>query len=180
MPDPVTDYETAAGGFARVLERCDDLTIPTPCPGWTAKELVEHVVGGTSYYTEAWGGKVPELADDIDPAARYRALAAALAETCRRPGVLEQVVPSPLGSGEIPATMMLGIYTADTLIHTWDLARAVGTDVQLDQDLLQRTWEAMIPIEGALRRPGVFGPAVDIDEGAPLQDRAMAWFGRQP
>jgi uncharacterized protein (TIGR03086 family) len=180
MPDPVVDYETAAGGFARVLEQCDDLTVPSPCEGWTAQDVVDHVVGGTSYYTAAWGGTVPEVSDDVDLAARYTALAAALAETCRQPGVLEQMVPSPLGDGELPATVMLGIYTADTLIHTWDLARSVGTDVQLDQDLLQRTWDGMIPIEAALRRPEVFGPAVAVDDGAPMQERAMAWFGRQP
>ena len=180
MPDPVMDYETAADGFARVLEQCDDLTVPTPCKDWTAQDIVDHVVGGTSYYTDAWGGKVPDLATDVDLAARYRALAAALADTCRQPGVLEQMVPSPLGSGELLATMMLGIYTADTLIHTWDLARAVGTDAHLDQDLLQRTWDGMLPMEAALRRPEVFGPAIEIDHAASMQDRAMAWFGRQP
>ena len=58
MPDPVVDYETAAGGFARVLEQCDDLTVPSPCEGWTAQDVVDHVVGGTSYYTAAWGGTV--------------------------------------------------------------------------------------------------------------------------
>ena len=52
--------------------------------------------------------------------------------------------------------------------------------IRAHSDLLQRTWDGMIPMEAALRRPEVFGPAVDIDEGAPMQDRAMAWFGRQP
>ena len=35
-------------------------------------------------------------------------------------------------------------------------------------------------MEEVLRRPDVFGPAVEIDDDAPMQDRAMAWFGRQP
>ena len=181
MPDAVADYETAAKGFAGVLEQCpDDLGIASPCEGWTAQDIVDHVGGGAPYYAKEWGGEVPDVPADADRATRFRTAAGAFADTCRQPGVLEQMVPSPLGGGEMPAEMMLGIFTADTLIHTWDLARAIGVDVQLDQDLLQRTWDGLIPIEGMLRRPEVFGPPVDIDDDAPMQDRAMAWFGRRP
>jgi uncharacterized protein (TIGR03086 family) len=181
MPDPVADYETAASGFAGVLARCgDDLGMASPCEGWTAQDVVDHVMGGPPYYAEAWGGQVPDVPDDADRATRYTAQYQALADTCRQPGVLDKMVSSPLGEGQIPAGMMFGILTSDTLIHTWDLARAIGVEVELDQDLLQRTWDGLIPIEAMVRRPDVFGPAVEIEEGAPLQDRAMAWFGRQP
>ena len=182
MPDPVEDYETAASGFAGVLAKCgDDLSMPSPCEGWTAQDVVDHVMGGPAYYATAWGGQAPEVADDADRATRYSAESQALAETCRKPGVLEQMVASPMGGdGKIPAGMMFGILTSDTLIHTWDLARAVGVEPELDQDLLQRTWDGLRPMEQMLRRPEVFGPPVEIDEAAPLEDRAMAWFGRQP
>ena len=181
MPDAVADYETAASAFAGVLAKCgDDLSVPSPCEGWTAQDVVDHVMGGPPYYTKAWGGEVPAVSDDADRAERYTAESRALADTCRKPGVLERMVPSPFGDGELPVAVMFGILTSDTLIHTWDLARSIGVDVQLDQDLLQRTWDGMIPIEDTLRRPDVFGPPVDIDDDAPMQDRAMAWFGRQP
>jgi uncharacterized protein (TIGR03086 family) len=181
MPDPVVDYETAASGFAAVLAECgDDLSMPSPCEGWTAQDVVDHVMGGPPYYAEAWGGHAPEVADGADRATRYGAEYRALADVCRKPGVLEKMVPSPLGGGDMPAGMMFTILTSDTLIHTWDLARSIGIDVQLDQDLLQRTWDGLIPIEEMVRRPDVFGPAVEIDPDAPMQDRAMAWFGRRP
>ena len=180
MPDAVADYETAASGFADVLAQCgDDLSMPSPCEGWAAQDVVDHVMGGPPYYTEAWGGTVPEVPADADRAARYGAESRALADTCRQPGVLERMVPSPFG-GEIPAEVMFGILTSDTLIHTWDLARSIGVDVVLDQDLLQRTWDGLVPMEEIVRRPEVFGPPVDVAPDAPLQDRAMAWFGRQP
>jgi uncharacterized protein (TIGR03086 family) len=181
MPDAVGDYETAASGFAAVLAQCgDDLGATSPCEGWTAQDIVDHVAGGAPYYTREWGGQVPDIPEDADRAARYTSEYRAFAEACRQPGVLDRMIPSPFGEGEMPAEMMLGIFTADTLIHTWDLARAIGVDVQLDQDLLQRTWDGMVPMEASLRRPDVFGPAIEIDDGAPMQDRAMAWFGRQP
>ena len=120
------------------------------------------------------------MPEDADRATRYTAEFRALAAACRQPGVLEKMVPSPFGDGEMPAGVMFGILTSDTLIHTWDLGRSIGVDVQLDQDLLQRTWDGLIPMEEMVRRPDVFGPPVDIDDDAPMQDRAMAWFGRQP
>ena len=38
----------------------------------------------------------------------------------------------------------------------------------------------LIPMEEMVRRPDVFGPPVEVAADAPMQDRAMAWFGRQP
>lgn len=181
MPSQVADYETAASGFAGVLAQCgDDLSMPSPCEGWSAQDVVDHVMGGPPYYAEAWGGQAPDVPDDADRATRYSAGYRALADACRQPGVLEQMIPSLFGDGEMPTGVMFGILTSDTLIHTWDLARSIGLDVQLDQDLLQRTWDGLIPMEEMVRRPDVFGPPVEIDDAAPMQDRAMAWFGRQP
>ncbi|MGH9084455.1 MAG: TIGR03086 family metal-binding protein [Acidimicrobiales bacterium] len=179
MTDPIADYETAADGFARVLGQCPgSLDQPSPCEGWKAKDVVDHVLGGTAHFTTGFGGTQPPDSDD-DLAARYAALREAFVSACRAPGALEQMVPSPIG-GELPATVMLGIFTTDTLIHTWDLARAIGVDVSLDEDLLQRSWDGMIPIESVVRRPGIFGPAVDVPDDAPFQDRAIAFFGRTP
>ena len=180
MPDPVADYETAATGFAEVLAQCgSDLGGDSPCEGWKAQDVVDHVLGGTSHFTAAFGGQVPDVLPTPTCRPRYATLRAALVEACRQPGALDQMVDSPLG-GQLPGSVMLGIYTTDTLIHTWDLARAIGVDVRLDADLLERSWEGVKPIEELVRTPGVFGSAVDIDDSAPMQDRAMAWFGRQP
>lgn len=180
MTDAMSDYETAADGFAAVLAQCTDrLDGASPCAEWTGQDVVDHVLGGTKHFTAAFGGDAAVLDDDADLPSRYATLRAAFVEACRKPGALDTMVPSPIG-GELPGSVMLGIYTTDTLIHTWDLARAVGVDVELDHDLLERSWQGMIPIESAVRVPGVFGPAVDVPEEAPFQDRAMAFFGRQP
>jgi uncharacterized protein (TIGR03086 family) len=180
MPDPVADYETAAAGFAAVLAQCPSaLDGASPCQDWTAQDVITHVLDGTAHFTASFGGTVPEIPDDADLPTRYAALKTALADAARTPGALDAMVPSPIG-GDVPASVMLGIYTSDTLIHTWDLARAIGVEVELDADLLQRSWDGIIPIESMVRRPGVFGPAVEVPDDAPFQDRAMAFFGRQP
>jgi uncharacterized protein (TIGR03086 family) len=181
MPDPVVDYETAASGFAAVLARCgDDLSMPTPCEEWTVQDLVDHVMGGPPYYASAWGGQAPDVPEDADRATRYVAGYRALAETCRQPGVLEQMVPSPLGGGEMPAAVMFGILTSDTLIHTWDLARAIGADEALPAASVSAclTWLKGLP--EAVLRSGRYAEAQLIDEQADPQTQLLAFAGRQP
>ena len=166
-----------------VLAQCgDDLSMPSPCEGWTAQDVVDHVMGGPPYYTEAWGGQVPDVADDADRADPLHAReSAALADTCRQPGVLEQMVPSPLGDGEIPAGVMFGILTSDTLIHTWDLARADRRRRAARPGPAPAHLGRADPDGGdACADPTCSGPPSRSTTSAPMQDRAMAWFGRQP
>lgn len=177
MSDPIADYERAADGFAAELARCEGkLDEPSPCEGWKARDVVDHVVGNTAGFAQGIGGDAPE--GDDDPSARFASARQALVEAARQPGALEKMVPGPLG-GDLPARVLFGIIATDTLIHTWDLARALGHDVELDADLLQRSWDGVKPMEAMIRQPGVFGPAVEVADDAPFQTRALAFFGRQ-
>ena len=177
MSDPIADYERAADGFAAELARCEgNLDAPSPCEGWKAQDVVGHVLGNTTGFARGLGSEVPDTDGDLTD--RYAAARGALVEASRQPGALDKMVPGPLG-GDLPAAVLLGIIATDTLIHTWDLAQALGHDVELDADLLQRSWDGLKPMEAMVRQPGVFGPAVDVADDAPFQARALAFFGRQ-
>ena len=94
MPDPVADYETAASGFA---ERAGAVRRATsagrrPARGGRRRTSSTTSWAAPPYYTEAWGGQVPDVPDDADRATRYTRRYRALADTCRQPGVLEQMV----------------------------------------------------------------------------------------
>lgn len=179
MPDPIADYNTAADGFAAVLNGCgDELSGQSPCEGWNAKDVIDHVLNGATYYVGAFGGQAPEI--EGDPATRYAALRAAIVETVgavQASGVLDEPVMTPVGM-EMPGGRLFGIFTTDTLLHTWDLARATGQDVELDAELLERSWQNMLPLDEVIRRPGVFGPKVDVGDDAPRAVQALAFFGR--
>jgi len=178
MSDPIADYERAADGFAAELGGCEGkLDAPSPCEGWKAQDVVDHVLGNTTGFAQALGGEVPESGDD-DPSARFAAARQALIDAAQQPGALDKMVKGPLG-GDVPAGVLFGIISTDTLIHTWDLGRALGHDVELDADLLQRSWDGIKPMEAMVRQPGVFGPAVEVADDAPFQARALAFFGRQ-
>lgn len=175
--DVVADYERATDDFAAVLARVDGRwDASSPCEDWTALDVVEHVLNGAAALVQSLGGELPEP-QRADETARFDALRAAVAEAARWPGVLDRTVQGPLG-GDVPAAVFLGIIATDTLIHTWDLARALGEHVELDADLLHRSWQNIVPMDETIRRPGVFGPKVPVGPDATPQQQALAFFGR--
>jgi len=66
------------------------------------------------------------------------------------------------------------------LVHTWDVARAGGIDVELDAELVERAHKAALPMDSMIRSSGMFGPRVDVDDAADPQSKMLAFFGRDP
>ena len=86
----------------------------TPCAGWDARGLVNHLVAGNPWAAElAVGGTIDgagsRLDGDLlgdDPAAAYAASASAAAAVFRRPGTLD--APCAVSYGPCPARAMQG------------------------------------------------------------------------
>ena len=68
--------------------------------------------------------------------------------------------------------------TTDALIHSWDLARALGADETLDAELADLVYERTAPIAEHLHETGLFAPPVPVPADAPLQTKLLAIFGR--
>jgi hypothetical protein len=68
------------------------------------------------------------------------------------------------------------------LVHTWDLARAVGLDETLDADEVHRLvtgFDAMDPqMDAAMRSSGHYGPRTEVPADADEQTRLLAFTGR--
>ena len=91
-------------------------------------------------------------------------------------GDLSTQLPGPFGP--MPAEQMIGrLISSDVLVHTWDLARAVGGDEQLDQDAVAAAYSGLKPMDAMIRRPGVFGPRIDVSD-ADLQTEFLSFLGR--
>ena len=137
-------YERSCAGFGRTLGSvCPDRWhAPTPCAEWSVRQLVNHVTrGNLNYVALAEGGDaagfvrmrdVDALGDD--PCAAYADSVRACAAAFAVPGVLDRVLDYPLGRA--PGRQLLAVRTLDSLVHTWDLARAIGADDRLDPELV--------------------------------------------
>ena len=61
-----------------------------------------------------------------------------------------------------------------------DIARAIGADTTLPDELVQGLWEEISPHAEEWRAIGVFPAAVEVPDDAPLQDRLLGLTGRAP
>ncbi|MBF6185901.1 MULTISPECIES: TIGR03086 family metal-binding protein [Nocardia] len=107
----------------------------TPCPAWTARDLVNHLVLGTRLCTAALTGTSesaagtldPALVDALgaDPASAYRSAGEALLAAFGRPGAADRIVHMPFGA--VPGTVAAHLRLTEELVHGWDLATTLGT-----------------------------------------------------
>jgi len=154
-----------------------DWSRPAPCDGWSARDVVEHVANNVLNMAAALSASEPQAvgADEDIVAAWDRAFGAA--KTVFPTADTSQNVPGPMGP--MPAEMVIArLMSMDTLVHVWDLARAVGGDERLDADAVAHAFDGIRPMDAMIRRPGVFGPKVESAPGADLQTQFLNFLGR--
>lgn len=161
----------------------DDREKRTPCDQWNVHELLEHMCGGGQMIAAGLQGQAPpeEMPGFLaDGPAKGWADAFAAMSAAATPERLEASHQMPFG--EVTGEIAVSVITADHLVHAWDLAKATGQDLHIDDDLAQwalGTWQVVVPADG---RPdnGGFGPVVAVTDGAPVVDRLVAYTGRTP
>ena len=165
----------------------DDLRKPTPCTEWDVKALMNHMAGACTLFTTALAGNKAELPPRVppdllgsDPAGSYDRISQAMLDAWRAPGALERTLAMPMG--EAPAALAINIILADQVLHTWDLARALGRPFTIDADLAEASLETMHQIlRPEFRGPGRgFAEAVPCSDDAPVEERLVAFAGRRP
>lgn len=165
--------------------RWDD---PTPCPDWSVRTLINHLVQvNLEYAAIADGqpdpGRGPDpIADDRlgdDPLTAFRSAGQTARSAFSRPGMLEQPFRFPWG--EEPGARIVRHVVNELLIHGWDLAKATGQPTDLPPDLVEgslsswRAWFDRWPRSSG----GNFGPEQPAPEGASAADRLTAFLGRR-
>lgn len=158
---------------------------PTPCAGWTVRELVNHLTAEHLWAPRLLAGAgLDEVGDaydgDVlgaDPLASWRAAVGPSLRawaTADVDGTVE-VSSGPLAVGEYARQMLV-----DLVVHGWDLATALGLPAGADPAAVR---EAAAYEEPRLRAgrgiPGLFAPAVPTTSTDPLE-RLVALLGRDP
>jgi uncharacterized protein (TIGR03086 family) len=155
----------------------DSWSNAAPCEGWTARDVVVHVGNNLDRLAPASG---PGRHRDRPRRRHRRRLERATRHLLHRHqhGDLSTPLPGPFGP--MPAEQMIGrLISTDVLVHTWDLARAVGGDEQLDETAVAQAYSGLKPMDAMIRMPGVFGPKIEAAEGDDLQTEFLKFLGRQ-
>ncbi|MEV6873266.1 TIGR03086 family metal-binding protein [Amycolatopsis sp. NPDC051128] len=182
-------YLLAGKGFERHVRAVPPggWDAPTPCAEWDVRALVNHMTRGNLSYAGLLRGATRDeflAARDTDalgddPLTAFTASVRACAGAFAEEGAPDRVVDYPLG--KLTGRRALALRTADSTVHTWDLARALGADDTLDAGLVAWIDESYDEIFAGLALNSRF--FADPPPGAPRttrQDRLLTRFGRDP
>lgn len=169
-----------------------DLGRDTPCAGWDLAALLAHMIGqnhGFADGIEAGPDGIAAAAFEPrpvgpDPAHDWRAsaerLAAALAGA---PADVTVALPEIAPGQWFPLPVVTAMQLVDTLVHAWDVARALGLDYRPDDDLVQANLDVALQVPDGPERltpSAAFAPGVTPPDPADGWTRALALFGRAP
>ncbi len=164
-----------------------DLDRSSPCAGWSVRSLLSHTISSIDAFAAAVdGGSGPTEAELFSGAdilgSEPLAVVEQSVDRSRRAWATitdwQQSVGTVLGA--MPAAQAIGIITYSTLIHSWDVAVAVGQAVEFDDAeaaLAEAVGAALVP---ALQPQGMFGPEIELGGGASPTQRVIAFAGRNP
>ncbi|MET7278915.1 TIGR03086 family metal-binding protein [Kribbella sp. NPDC005582] len=129
----------------------------TPCSEWNVRALVNHVVGANVRYRLLLRGasveqveatrSVDHLGDDA--LASFLASADQMVACFREDGALDRVVHHV--SGDRTGSALVPMRILDAAIHAWDLARAIGADETLPDEVVAYLLAFATPYDDALR-----------------------------
>ncbi|MFF0226450.1 TIGR03086 family metal-binding protein [Streptomyces sp. NPDC004629] len=191
MTDTMVDLGPQTRIVARLAEGVTDeqLSAPTPCPDYTVRNLLGHVLGLATAFRDAAGKRLGATTDtspdaavpDIGPDWRTE-LPKALAELAgawRDPDAWTGMTRA--GGVNLPGAVAGAVAADELVIHGWDLARTTGQPYEPDPAALQASYAFLL---AAAEPPGgdrgPFGPVVPVPADAPLLDRTVGLSGRDP
>jgi uncharacterized protein (TIGR03086 family) len=178
-------FRRASEGFVERVEQIgqERWTAATPCTEWNVRALVNHVAGEYRWVPEMLAGRtVADVGDRLDGdllgddpvqalCSAQRDAVAALAT----PDALTRTVH--LSFGDVPAAQYATQMAIDSVIHSWDLARAIGGDETLDEELVELSYAELQRTAEDWRSAGAFARAKAPADGT-TQAKLLALSGR--
>ena len=178
-------YRRVTAQFTDVVEAvpADGWSNPSPCEGWDARAIVDHLVGMWSFLLGLIDRELPADAPTVadDPPGAWLTARDTVQAILDDPDAATQVHKEHRHLGQGPWNRAVDmVLTSDAVIHAWDLGQAIGREVLIAPEDLAG-WEdafGSMP-EEAIRQPEVFGPALQPPPDADEQTRFLAFLGRK-
>jgi uncharacterized protein (TIGR03086 family) len=168
----------------------DQLDLRTPCSEWDLGQLLAHMIGQNHGFAAAADGETSDRsvwADRpvvADVAKEYAASAERVVSAFAADDLDQRHfwLPEVRGGVTLPAATSVGFHFVDYVVHSWDVARAIGVPVVFDDKVLT----AVLPIaeavpDGANRivTNAAFQPAIPAT-GTATFDKVLTLLGRSP
>ena len=194
MDQPLNAFLAAQRVFTQVVHAVgeDQWHAPTPDTEWDVAELVGHLVEEHRWAAPLLHGQDLESARMIVEGSRklpvdggvganlaeeWDEAAVESSDAFSADGALDRTVA--LSRGDTPARHYLAEMTFDLIIHGWDLAKAIGRDVEFPPEVVEGVYEQAKGF-GDLSSSGMFAAPVAVPDDAPVLDRLLGLTGRDP
>ena len=187
MTENLRIYTKALYGFDHVVRMvpASAWSNQSPCEGWTARDVLGHVIAVQGYVESLARGVEPTLnpygtPGDLagsDPLRAWSVARESVLAALDAPGVLDHTVQT--FRAEETVDNFLAWNVVDTLAHTWDLARAGRVADQLDDDLVAHATEQATPVIAAMRQPPFFSADVVVASDPSPTAQFLALLGRR-
>jgi uncharacterized protein (TIGR03086 family) len=184
MSEIADRYRRLSAAFATKIEAVpeDRWGSPSPCEGWTTRDVVRHVVETQALFL-GFVGRQDQLGDvppvDDDPAGAWKAASAAVQADLDDPERAAAEYEGFRGRTRWDEGVD-GFLNFDLVVHGWDLARAAGLDDAIATDDARRVLARAESLGDVMRHPSAFGPEVPAPPDADVQARMLAYLGREP
>jgi uncharacterized protein (TIGR03086 family) len=171
-------YRRLSADFAEKVAAvpADRWDAPSPCEGWTARDVVGHVASTPNMFFGFIGEDPADLPED--PAQAFEVARAKMQAALDDPAKAGSEFDGFFGRTTFEAAVDRFV-NFDLVVHGWDLARATGLDATIPEDEVARLEVAAQDFGDSARAPGVFGPEVDVPEDADRQTKLLAFLGRK-
>ena len=177
MQPQVSRFPDNAGRFSAVVDAVADWTAPSPCEGWSAADVVHHVIDTQRDFLTQRGLDVGSRPEG-DPAEAWRQHLERLSPLLADEALVTTPYDGYFGRTTLADTLA-DFYGFDLVVHRWDLGRASGQDVAFSEQEMDAV-EAAVPSFGeALYSEGICARPVPVADGASRQDRVLATLGRR-
>lgn len=178
--DELQSAEASLGVLQQVLHTiaADDRAKQTPCTEYDVKGLTGHLLNSIMVLGGMVGAEF-SMREDTDSVERLVIGAARPAlDAWHRHGLDGEV---SLGPGSMSARVAVSVFSIEFLVHAWDYATAVGSDVRVADSLAEYVLElARTLIKPHERSAARFDAPVELPDHASALDRLVAFTGRNP
>ncbi|MDP3890559.1 TIGR03086 family metal-binding protein [Nocardioides sp.] len=166
--------------FSRVVGAvpAEQWDAPSPCAGWTAADVVDHVVDSQRDFLERQDLGLDERPRGA-PEQVWTHHVTALRRRLGDGADLRREYDGYFGTTTIGATLV-DFYVFDLIVHRWDIAASVGRDERFTEAELDQMEASMKVFGDALYAEGVCAAPVPVPADASRQDRVLGLLGRDP
>lgn len=179
------DFRPAAERFcvAANAVTADDLDRPTPCEGWTVRDLLDHAASGPRFFAAIAHGDLSSVTPvDIDTDGVWKGVVADdlahLVEAWRDPTAWDG--ETTVGELTFANAQWARIGYDELVLHGWDLAATIGQIYEPGTKELDVIEPFIEETAAGPAVEGLWGPSLDVEPAFSRFERLVALSGRDP